>query len=134
MSFSRLPYMSLVKNLGGRVGVKENFKSEGSNFFDKFLHICENLERFQNISEKMSFFSQKSQNFLQKSHFVPKMFRNFKPPTPLNSCMLRLPYFATNGITSCTKSIVTLTCGSRNYPDRPKLFSAGWSIGINATA
>jgi len=66
--------MSLVKNLGGRVGVKENFKSEGSNFFDKFLHICENLERFQNISEKMSFFSQKSQNFLQKSHFVPKMF------------------------------------------------------------
>ena len=69
--------MSLAKNLGGRVGVKENFRGEGSNFFDNFLHICENLERFQNISEKMSFFSQKSQNFLQKWHFLAKKVKIF---------------------------------------------------------
>jgi hypothetical protein len=53
-------YMSLAKNFGGRVEVKENF-------LKILLQICENLERSQKFSEKMTFFGQKSQKFLQKS-------------------------------------------------------------------
>jgi hypothetical protein len=53
--------MSLAKNLGGRVGVKKNLKI--------LLHICDNPERFQNFSEKMTFFSQKSKKFLPKYDF-----------------------------------------------------------------
>ena len=44
--------MSLAKNLGGRVGVSENFwVGEGSLFFGKIsLQICENLESAQKFS------------------------------------------------------------------------------------
>jgi hypothetical protein len=51
-----LIYMSLDKNLGGRVGFKENFKGGGVKFFLKILQqICENLKRSQKISEKWHF-------------------------------------------------------------------------------
>jgi hypothetical protein len=57
--------MSMAKNLGGRVGVKK---------FSKILfQICDNPERSQKCSEKMPFFSQKSQKFLQKCHFFSKI-------------------------------------------------------------
>jgi hypothetical protein len=66
-----LAYMSLAKNLWGRVGVRENFYGGGGvEFFWKILlHICDNPERSQTFPEKMAFFSQKSQKFLQKCHF-----------------------------------------------------------------
>jgi hypothetical protein len=68
------PYMSLAKNVGGRVGVKENFKGGGGvkKFSKILLQICDNPERSPKFSEKMAFFSQKS-NFLQKCHFFSKI-------------------------------------------------------------
>jgi hypothetical protein len=107
--------MSLAKNLGGRVGVKENFLGGGVKKILKILLlICDNPERSQKFSEKMAFFSQKSKKFLQKCHFFSKILLRkilggvrvafnknfiggreyFKPPPPpshtpppLNSCM-----------------------------------------------
>jgi hypothetical protein len=65
--------MSLAKNLGRRVGVKENFRGGGVKIFLKILlQICDNPKRSQKFSEKMAFFSQKSQNFLQKCLFFLK--------------------------------------------------------------
>jgi hypothetical protein len=63
--------MSLAKNLGGRVGVKENF-------LKILLQICDNLKRSQKFSAKMAFFSQKSKKFLQKAFFPPPL----TPPPP----------------------------------------------------
>jgi hypothetical protein len=63
--------MSRAKNLGGRVGVKENFKGGGGvkKILKILLQICDNPERSQKFSEKMAFLSQKSKKFLQKCHF-----------------------------------------------------------------
>ncbi len=49
---------------GGSGGVK--------NFLKILLQICDNPERSQNFSEKMAFFSQKSQKFLQICHLFLK--------------------------------------------------------------
>ena len=52
--------MSLAKNLGGRVGVKNKFLRGGvENFLKILLQICENLERFQKFSEKWDFLAKK---------------------------------------------------------------------------
>ncbi len=47
-TFFNLPtYMSLAKNLGGRVGFEEIFRAGGAKIVLKMLlQICENLERF----------------------------------------------------------------------------------------
>jgi hypothetical protein len=49
--------MSLAKNLGGRVGVKETFLGGGGvkKFLKILLQICENLETSQTFSEKWHF-------------------------------------------------------------------------------
>ena len=67
--------MSLAKNLGGRVGVKENFwVGEGSLFFSKISpQICENLESAQNFSPKGHFFKEKRLFFPKKGHFFQKI-------------------------------------------------------------
>jgi hypothetical protein len=53
--------MSPAKDLGGRVGVKKNFKGGGAKMLLKILQqICENLERSKKFSEKIAFFSQKN--------------------------------------------------------------------------
>ncbi len=66
--------MRLAKNLGGMVGVKENFKGGGgggAGWIKKNLKIL--LQIFAKFSEKMSFFSQKIQKFVQtiKSRVKP---------------------------------------------------------------
>jgi Na+/phosphate symporter len=53
--------MRLAKNLGGKVGVKENFFFWGGGFkicLKILLQICNNHERSQKFFEKMSFFNQ----------------------------------------------------------------------------
>jgi hypothetical protein len=53
--------MSLAKNLGGRVGVKENFKGgSGVKIYWKILlQICDNPKRSQKFLKRVAFFHQK---------------------------------------------------------------------------
>jgi hypothetical protein len=60
--------MSLAKNLGGRVGVKENFRGVKKNL-KILLQICENLERFQKFSEKWEFLAKKVKVFFKNAIF-----------------------------------------------------------------
>jgi hypothetical protein len=59
-------YMSLAKNIGGKVGVKENFKGgRGQKILKILLQICKNFER----SLENGLFSQKSKKNSSKLPF-----------------------------------------------------------------
>ncbi len=60
--------MSLAKNHGG---LRKILRGGGGvkKFLKILLQICDNPKRSPKFSEKMAFFSQKSQKFLQKCHF-----------------------------------------------------------------
>jgi hypothetical protein len=66
-----MSYMSLAKNRGGRVGVKENFKGGGGvkKILKILLQICDNPERSPKFSEKMA---KKVKNFFKNAIFFLK--------------------------------------------------------------
>ena len=91
------------KILGGGCGLRKIFRGgRGQNFLKFFLQICENLVRSQNFSEKMEFFTPKSQKFLRKC----KGRGYFKPP-PLNSCMVRNPILDSSDTNANTNKVIT---------------------------
>ncbi len=72
--------MSLAKNLGERVGVKENF-------LKILLQICENPKRSQKFSEKFHFLAKKVKILFKNTIFL----RNpFPYPPKLMYGMVRL--------------------------------------------
>ncbi len=62
-------HISLAKNFGGRVGVKENFKGgRGQKNLKILPQICDNPERSRKFSKKGHFIAKKVKNFFKNAN------------------------------------------------------------------